>query len=356
MTQRRYTLVVLANEKQTDHELWLQACDKRSDIIDYETVHLPRTDWFERISDRPVDCFLTKPPAFTAPFKQLYDERVWIIHSILKGFVYPSFEEIMIYENKRLLAYWLKSRRVPHPQTKIFYFKEEAEEFLNHTDMPLVAKMNIGASGSGVTILNNKRQAINYIHLTFSGKGAKKRWGPNFRLGGIIKRGSKYLRHPNEIQKKIKSYAERREDRQKDFVIFQEFIPHEHEWRCVRIGDSFFAHKKIVKRKKASGSLIKSYENPPLSLLDHVKEITDKGRFYSQSVDIFDTGDRGYLVNEMQCFFGQSDPYQMLVDGKPGRYLKKDAAWLFEEGMFNTHQCYDLRLAHVLDLLSQKKP
>ena len=30
-----------------------------------------------------------------------------------------------------------------------------------------------------------------------------------------------------------------------------------------------------------------------------------------------------YLINEIQCIFGQSDPYQMIIDGNPGRYLFK---------------------------------
>ncbi len=66
---------------------------------------------------------------------------------------------------------------------------------------------------------------------------------------------------------------------------------------------------------------------------------------------MFDTGGNNFLINEIQCFFGQSDPYQMLVNGKPGRYVLQDNAWVFQEGMFNTNQSYDLRLEHALSLL-----
>lgn len=45
----------------------------------------------------------------------------------------------------------------------------------------------------------------------------------------------------------------------------------------------------------------------------------DKFNFTSQAIDVFETGDQ-LLINEMQCIFGQSDPYQMLIDGEPGRY------------------------------------
>ena len=65
------------------------------------------------------------------------------------------------------------------------------------------------------------------------------------------------------------------------------------------------------------------------------------------AVDLFETKSGNYLVNEMQCIFGQSDPYQMLVDNKPGRYIYKDR-WIFEEGDFASNECYDLRLEYIL--------
>jgi hypothetical protein len=101
---------------------------------------------------------------------------------------------------------------------------------------------------------------------------------------------------------------------------------------------------------KASGSLEKKYDNPPLKLLEFVKEITDCFQFFSQSVDIFETSDGRYLINEMQCIFGQSDPYQMLVDGIPGRYVFADGQWVFEAGDFNTHESFDLRVQTAIDL------
>ena len=123
----------------------------------------------------------------------------------------------------------------------------------------------------------------------------------------------------------------------------------------VRIGDSFFAHKKLLKKAKASGSLKKGYEDPPKALLDFVKKITDQYGFYSQAVDIFEAGEGKYLVNEMQCIFGQSDPYQMLVDGTPGRYVYHKGKWIFEEGMFNQNESYNLRVEYVLNQLKNQK-
>ena len=55
----------------------------------------------------------------------------------------------------------------------------------------------------------------------------------------------------------------------------------------------------------------------------------------------------------MQCIFGQSDPYQMLIDGKPGRYRYIDDNWVFEEGDFAKDACYPLRLDLFIKSLSK---
>lgn len=346
-----YSLAILTNEQPDDHRLWVQACRDFQEIS-FEVIDFTRNDWYQKVTENQYDFFLLKPPGVTAPFKQMYDERVYIINKILQLPIYPTYDEILIHENKRFLSYWLKANNIPHPETNIFYFENDALEFVSKTSYPLVAKINIGASGSGVQIIRNSREAQQYIRCSFSAKGASRRWGPNLAKGNKLKRGLHYVAYPGDISKKIKTYQTQIRDVQKDFVIFQEYIPHDFEWRVVAIGDSYFAHKKVKKGEKASGTLLKEYVDPPKDLLDFLRNIMNKCGFCSQAVDIFQTVDRGYLVNEMQCMFGQADPYQMLVGGKPGRYRFLQNGWIFEEGMFNTNQSFDLRLKHVLEILN----
>jgi hypothetical protein len=351
---KKIKLLILRNEQPGDHLRWVAACRKYSDQVDFEIVDLSRSDWLERVARYQPDMLLTKPGGLTSSFKQLYDERLMILSKVLGYACYPSLGEVLIYENKRYFSYWLRAYQLPHPQTDAFYFQDEAVEFVKHAVFPLVAKVNIGASGSGVQLLHNSREAIDYIVNAFKGKGAAKRSGPNLQKGGLIKRGLHYVMHPGKIAAKLQVYKARSADMQNSFVLLQEYVAHDFEWRAVRIGDSFFAHKKLKMGEKASGSLLKNYDNPPLSILDFVKEVTDRFNFYSQAVDIFETG-QGYLINEMQCIFGQSDPYQMLIDGKPGRYINKSGKWFFEEGDFNTNESYDLRLQTAIDLHYKNK-
>lgn len=348
---QKLRLAILQNEVPDDHILWEHACAEHADVLDWEVVDITRADWMRRMRAGRFDAMLATPPGWSTPFRIQFDERITILNKVLGIPIYPSFEEIQVYENKKYLSYWLEANDIPHPGTWVFYYEDEALDFVQNAKIPLVGKTSIGGGGSGVTIIKSREEAVAYVKNTFSGKGTSLDVGPKWRKKGFMKRVLKKLLHPTEFRQKLQQYKFQRSEVQKDFVILQEHIPHEFEWRAVRIGDSFFAHKKLVKGDKASGSLLKGYDNPPLRLFDFVEEVTDRRGFLSQAVDFFELPDGRYLINEMQCIFGQSDPYQMLVDGQPGRYRRIGGQWVFEPGDFNRIECFAARVEHVLALL-----
>lgn len=350
---KKHKVCVLANEFNDDHKLWVKTLAEYSDLVDFSIINITLNGWLDEVISMDADIFIARPPGLSDQSKHLYDERLYIVNKTLKKIIYPSFDEVLVYENKKFLSYFLKSNKIPHPETHVFYSKEEAEQFCLATKYPIVAKFNIGASGSGVKILKTKEKAFEYITQSFSGKGAPKRWGPNLEKGNLLKRGMNYIYNPNEIFKKLSHYKTKRNTKQIGYLIFQEFIEHGFEWRCVRIGDSFFAHKKLKVGDKASGTLLKGYETPPLEIFDFVKNITDKLNFSALAIDIFEKSNGDYLVNEMQCYFGQSDGFQMMVDGKIGRYRFNEGSWVFEEGDYAKNACYNLRIEDILQRLNR---
>jgi len=350
MEPHKYQFIILKNEDPYDHQLWIDACQEHAGEVDYHVVDLTTGDWLEKIRSLPCDMLLVRPGGRTKGYKELYDERLSILVNELKYSCFPSLKEVLIYENKRYQAYWLKANQIPHPETYVFYSRKEAGAFIEDARFPLVAKLNIGASGNGVKILHTRKEAKRYLHLMFS-KGIAPWSGPKLNKGNLLRRGWKKMRHPRELINRLKTYNDIAADVQRNFVLFQEYVPHDYEWRVVRIGDSFFAHKKMLDGDKASGSLVKGYENPPLDLLDFVKKITDRFGFYSQAIDLFEPQKNHYLVNEMQCIFGQSDPYQMLVNNRPGRYVFTQGRWSFEQGDFNGNESYNLRVQWLINQL-----
>lgn len=344
---KRLNLLILRNEDPYDHLPWVKACEEYKNEIDYKIVDITRNDWLENITSFNPDLCLLKPSGKTSLFRFLYQERIDILVHDLKIPVFPSYNELRIYENKRFFSYWAKANNVPHPKTFVFYNKKEALNSLKYSKTPLVGKLNIGASGSGIKILHNRDQLNNYIKKAFH-SGLRAQTGPKLQKGNLIHRLWHKLLNPKKFINRIQTYKSIASDKQKGFVIIQEYIPHNYEWRVVRIGDSFFAHKKIVTKDKASGTLLKNYDNPPLNLFDFTKSLTDKFGLHSVAVDLFEKNNNEYLVNEIQCIFGQSDPYQMLVNGKPGRYRYKEKQWEFEEGDFNKNKSFNLRLEYIL--------
>lgn len=342
----RYLIAILYVE-DGDEDLWVRAIS-RIQRLDYEAIHIGAHDWLERCTEKPYDMYVAKAPGQTNMQKQMFDERIDILHRYCQKPIYPSIQELEIYENKKYLAYWLKAHSVPHPRTWVFYDKHDAERFAKSGRLPLVAKINIGSSGKGVRILRSRAELNSYVSLAFS-KGIKPYIGPNFRTSSLWAKLRNAYKKKGLLHKRMAQYKSIAKESQ-SFVILQEYIPHTYEWRAVRIGKSYFAHKKIMKNDKASGSLLKDYANPPLELMDFVKKVCTQTSLSSVSMDIFQTHD-GFLVNEIQTYFGQSDAFQMKVDGKIGRYLDTPAGWVFESGDFNGTESYDLRVEHLLEIL-----
>lgn len=340
----KYKIAILKNESNIDHEYWVRSCEEREDIT-FEIIDLTADNWWEQITYCKYDLLLTKPPGKNELFKRLYDERIQLINDHTDINIYPSLQEILIYENKRYLRDWLIINNLPHPKTHVFFNKQEAIAFLAKTNFPVVGKTNIGASGNGVVILNCKTDLDKYIEQVFS-SGIKSQKGLKIKKGSIIKKFRK-LSNPAFLKERLNDYSVSMLDIQYHYVILQEFIPHDFEWRCVKIGDSFFAHKKLAKKGKTSGTLLKGYDKVPTKLLEFINNVCSHLNLNSVAIDVFEY-EGAYLINEIQCFFGQSDPYQMLENGKPGRYKLLNNKWIFEEGMFNTNSSYDLRLEHAL--------
>lgn len=350
---RSYKLAILKNETDDAHLMWVKACKKMH--VEFDLIDLSLNSWVNKFQKTKYDYYLACPCGTVSYFKTMYDERIYIIDKVLEFPVYPSFDEIVLHENKRMLSYWLICQNIPHPKTNVFYIKDDALRFLPSTAFPIVAKTNIGASGKGVKILKTKKAAIQYINRAFSGTGIKQASGPNLKMGDIKKRLMYALKNPNHIFERFKVYKAVSGDVQKHFIIFQEYISHDFEWRVVKIGRSYFGHQKIKQGEKASGTKGINYISPPDRLLDFVKQICDKYNFNSMATDIFEDGKEGYLINEMQTIFGHVQDHICEKNGVPGRFIYSNDKWKFESGMFNTNLSYDLRLENVLEMLGNNE-
>ena len=71
-------------------------------------------------------------------------------------------------------------------------------------------------------------------------------------------------------------------------------------------------------------------------------------------VDVFETKEGKYSINELQASFGSYLDYQMCVDGHHGRYVYKNGDFVFEEGDFNVYGSTRLKIENFVQLLQSK--
>lgn len=72
------------------------------------------------------------------------------------------------------------------------------------------------------------------------------------------------------------------------------------------------------------------------------------------NLDIFETFEGEYYVNELQTMFGSFNISQMYIDGKPGRFKYLNNEWIFEEGYFNQNASMNLRVEDFIKILREK--
>lgn len=316
------------------HKYYVRSCEELG--VDYEIIDIIGPNWLEEVRNSDCDGFLCRPPSKFQERKSLFDERLYIVKNWLNKPIYPSFDELFIYENKRMMAYWLELNGFPHAKTRVFYRKEDFLDYLNsksNPKFPFVFKTNIGTASKGVSIVKSKLKARLIANSVFGFKNTKLTVGYTPESTGFIKFPALGAL-------------------QKHYILIQDYHKIKWEWRMVKINDSYFGHKKLKKGEFASGTRLKGWDNPPEELLRLTKDICEKGNFYSMDIDIFETEDGEFLVNELQSIFGQSTDSLMYIDGKPGRYIYKDNKFIFEEGEFNQHESFLLRTKHFIELLN----
>jgi len=344
-------VAILRDHHQESSEPWETACKKRG--IEFLVINILRNDWLDLLLQYDPSFCLSRPPGDIRQNKNLFDEKIFFLENFTSFEVFPGFLESYIYENKSTLAWFLNTNNIKHPKTFVSSDRNEAEQFLNYSNFPMVSKTLIGAAGSGVKILRTKRQAENYINKAFA-FGIKRRYGPNRKTGTPILWFIKAIKSPKYLFKKLNLYKERNKEIQKNIVLFQQYIPHDYEWRCVKIGESYFAYKKLRINDLASGSKQFVYGKPPFELLDFTKSLCERFDFNFMAIDLFYQNGL-ILVNELQTIFGHKNSYICKVDDKPGRYVYYNKEWIFQEGDFNTNESYDLRLQTAIDLFNSRK-
>lgn len=319
---------------RNEHRSYVDSCKELG--IDYEIIDIIGDNWMDEILASDCDGFLCRTPSKFQERKDMFNEKLYVINKMLHKPIYPSYDELYIHENKKMMYYFMKLNNLPHVKTNVFYRKEDYYSFLEEANFPLVFKTSIGATSKGVEIIRSKSRAKAIGRKVFG------------MLNNKLAKG--YT--PQTTGKIIPIQA--RGLLQKHFLLLQEFVEIKWEWRIVKIGESYFGHQKLLEGDFASGAGKKGWVKPPKELLFMIKDIAEKNDFYSVSIDVFETKDNKFVINEIQSIIGQKTEHLMIIDNKPGRYIFNEGKFIFEEGSFNQYRSYLLRVKHFIEILKEK--
>ena len=305
--------------------------------VECEVVDILSSDWMEKVLKSDCDGFFCPSNCVSQDKKNIQDERYYFVSQVMKRPIYPDYFGLYMHENKRNMTAFLELYNFPHVKTKVFTNSKEALAYLDVCSYPVVIKANVGAGASKVRIVG-KNKAKRMCRKCFPHNDDNRFLFLNLGLIYSNKIKGLPLGDLHSIQK--------------DYFLIQEYKPIKHEWRILKIGDSYFGHQKLLKNGFASGSGRVGWVAPPKELLLMVRDICDKGKFPCMDVDIFEALDGKYYVNELQASFGSYLDYQMKIDGKPGRYKYVGGDFVFEEGEFNVFNSNRLKIEHFIQLLS----
>ena len=252
-----------------------------------------REDQLQLLSEK-FDAFIWR--AKHTPNSRNLAKRLIYVADVELGIpTFPGWHEFWHYDDKIAQFYIFKKLDIPIPETFLFFDKEDALNFCETAEYPLIYKSATGAGSSNVGLLKNSKQAKSYVKKAF-GKG-------------------------------IKTFF--RSDLQKDYVLFQEFLPdNPGDYRLVCVGDdtvSGFFRFNREDAPMASGSGKFNTDDLPAELLDYISEIHSRTGYDIMSYDLIKNRSGEWVVTEMSVIYG--DLTHKVYDEAPVYWRSKSGSW-----------------------------
>ena len=267
----------------------------KNNSIPYEIYNIHTSDWLKE-SDR-YDMIIWRVNSDPISMDEAR-EKIFALETLKGKDCFPSLNEIWSNEDKVKASYLLSIKGIPTPKTFISYDLEEIKEYLKICNYPIVTKIRTGSGSKGVELLRSKKEALRFVDEVFNG-GRNTYWP--------------YLK-------------------QTGYVYFQEFIKDSlYDLRVIVLKDKFFGYKRYPKdgdfRASGAGNLVHGpIPEEALRLAERTRDALDKRII---AVDLLKDKKRGFLVNEVSCFFRVDDGIELRIDGVSGYYQRIDGGFEF---------------------------
>ena len=286
---------------------WTKICRfLENNNFSYEFFDLHAPDWIEKAAE--FDVFVGILSSERYHLEEMH-KKFFILEKYLGKKCFPSFEHILIYENKTLEAYISEVKGIPFATAHIFNNKKDALDSLDKLKFPIVSKIDPGSGSTGVELVHNQKQAHRIIEKVFSSRGRA-----TYTL---------YFR-------------------QKNYIYFQDFIPNDgFDIRVIIVSNWAFGYYRKVPEGdfRASGmNLVEKRELPQEAVLIawNANKIINSPLLV---VDMVHGLDGQYHVIEFSPICQMQFPEQLHVNGIPGVYIIEDDGNIhFQQGKYWVHE------------------
>lgn len=258
--------------------------------INYEYYDIMANDWLAKASKYDVIIWhMTSDPAT----QEIATNKLYILDKILGKKCHPSFDEIWTYEDKINMHYLYQAHNLPEIPTFVSHDKEDALKYAKNAKYPIISKLVTGSSSFGVEKISSFKEAKRIIDSSFSYKGNKT-----------------YFPY----------------QRQKDYVLFQEFIPGaEFDLRIIVVGDKLFGYYRYPNKGDFRASGAGNYEKKEIDAeaLELAYTVKEKFNCTFLATDLlYSKSNQCYYIIESSIFIGIDTPSQLEINGVAGYYRR----------------------------------
>lgn len=250
-----------SSSNQSFNRRWISYCQENN--IDFKLVDAFQKDIIKQIED--CDIFMWH---FYQNSPQDYLLAKQLLFSIEASgkLVFPSTNMSWHFDDKLAQKYLLESINAPLTDSIVFYYKEDALNWLDKVELPIVFKLRGGSGSQNVKLLSTKSDVKKHIEKAFSNGF------PQYSSVEILKdRIQKFTKNKDTIIGVLKGLIrliypteyEKVRGRDRGYIYFQRYIPNKSsDTRVIVIGNRAFAVKRIVREGdfRASGSGFKVYK------------------------------------------------------------------------------------------------
>lgn len=254
----------------------------------FEIYPIHADNWIEKAQDFDVVVGFTSSASYHL---EEIRTKVYVLENHLHKTCYPSYQNMLLYEDKKLEAHLSKIYGIPFVPTHVSHNLEDALQLSENLTYPMVSKIVPSSSSVGVQLIRNKKQAQHIIRQAFSENGRKS----------------------HVVYK-----------RQKNDIYFQDFIPNDgFDIRVIVVGRMVFGffRKVLPNDFRASGMHHEEMRELPLEVMQIARAVNRAIPSPLLVVDMLHGLDGKYYINEYSPICQMSTLHQLEVNGVGGAYI-----------------------------------